>query len=82
MTVKAGYKIERDGNGLTANERAVLKGLLQGKTLTAIGIEHEVSRARSAAIAKELVEKGWLVQGTKRGQYLIETKRITEVQSW
>ncbi|QOP66199.1 hypothetical protein SEA_DANIELLEIGNACE_59 [Arthrobacter phage DanielleIgnace] len=60
MTVKSGYKIERDENGLTAHERAVLVGIVDGKTLTAIGNEQGLSRQRAAALGKSLLAKGWL----------------------
>lgn len=80
--VKPGYSIGRDEHGLTENEREVLKSLLAGKSLTAAGEELGLSRQRAFQLAAELIKKGWLVKGAKRGQYLIETKKIGEVQTW
>ena len=82
MTVKAGYTIGRDEHGLTENERRVLKGLLQGQTLTAVGHDMGLSRQRTAKLAADLVEKDWLIRGEKRGQYAIEAKKIPVIASW
>jgi DNA-binding IclR family transcriptional regulator len=60
----------------------VLKGLLEGKTLTAVGLEMELSRQRAAKLAADLVTKGWLLRGEKRGQYAVETKKIPVIRSW
>lgn len=60
MTVNPGYKVGRDENGLTAHERAVLVGIVDGKTLSAIGAENDMSRQRAAALGKSLLSKGWL----------------------
>lgn len=82
MGVEPGYKIGRDENGLTQNERDVLKGLLEGKTLTAVGGDMDLSRQRAAKLASDLVEKGWLIRGEKRGAYAVETKKIAVIQAW
>jgi DNA-binding IclR family transcriptional regulator len=82
MGVTPGYKIDRDEHGLTHNEREVLKGMLQGKTLTAVGVEMDLSRQRTAKLASDLVEKGWLIRGEKRGQYAVDTKKIAVIQTW
>lgn len=82
MGVEPGYKIGRDEHGLTQNERDVLKGLLEGKTLTAVGGDMDLSRQRAAKLAADLVEKGWLIRGEKRGQYAVETKKIAVIQTW
>lgn len=82
MGVTPGYKIGRDEHGLTQNEREVLQGLLEGKTLTAVGVEMGLSRQRAAKLAADLVEKEWLIRGEKRGHYAVETKKIPVIRSW
>lgn len=82
MAVTAGYKIDRDENGLTENERHVLKLLSGGKNLTVIGKEMELSRQRAAKLAADLVKKGWLSRGEKRGVYMIETTKIAVIAAW
>lgn len=82
MSVQPGYEIGRDKHGLTRNERSVLLGLSEGKTLTDIGLGMGLSRQRSAKLAADLVSKGWLFKGEKRGQYMIEAKKLPEITSW
>lgn len=65
---EAGYKLDRDEDGLTAREREVVAGLREGKTFEAIGLGLGVSKQRVAQIANALVEKKVLIkQGRKYG---------------
>lgn len=80
--VKPGYKLDRDSHGLTRNERDVLRGLSKGKQLATIGAEMGLSKQRAAKLAADLVVKGWLFKGEKRGQYMIEAKRLGEIGAW
>lgn len=80
--VKPGYKLDRDSHGLTRNERDVLRGLSKGKQLATIGAEMGLSKQRAAKLAADLVGKGWLFKGEKRGQYMIEAKRLGEIAGW
>lgn len=82
MSVKAGYELGRDENGLTNNEREVLGRMAKGLTPAKVAVEMNLSRQRTSKIAKDLVEKGWLIKGEGRGQYAIEAKKLPEIQTF
>jgi len=58
MTSKAGYKIGKDEEGLTARQRAVLALLKGGMNQNGIASQLNMTRQRVSQIKGELIAKG------------------------
>lgn len=72
MTV-AGYRFDRDEEGLTSRERSVLALIQKGLTFAQIGKEMGVSRQRVGQIATALVKKQRLIR--QDGRYGLAFER-------
>lgn len=57
MTVP-GYEIDRDHRGLTARERQVLIGLVNGRRMSAIAENLGISKQRVEQLVRKLESKG------------------------
>lgn len=82
--VPSGYKLNRDERGLTAHERIVLVGIADGKTLSAIGVENDLSRQRAAQLGQSLQKKGFLQKedgAGPRGRYLVPVGKYADVRA-
>lgn len=72
------YKLKRNAEGLTAQERKVAKLVTSPPSFTQIGVSAGITKQRAYQITLKLVEKGVL---RKEGDRYVRVEHTTEAHS-